>query len=167
MRKWKGNWFRAQSRAYVIEQLLPSERGLYRDLLPGERQLGGFILPPFQRPAVWSPEQKIKLIESILDELPVPPYVVNRNLDDGYRYDRWLIDGQQRITAILGFINDKFPVRGFRFSEVSDADRYWFLNRPFPCLETDLDDEALLREVYDRLAYGGTPHEPGDRASQC
>ena len=30
----------------------------------------------------------------------------------------------------------------------------------FPCLRTHLTDEAKLRDVYDRLAYGGTPHDP-------
>jgi uncharacterized protein with ParB-like and HNH nuclease domain len=53
-------------------------------------------------------EQKIRLIESILDELPVPPYVVNRDLEDGYLYDRWLLDGQQRITAVIGFVEGEF-----------------------------------------------------------
>jgi hypothetical protein len=162
-RQWRGSWFRAQDRAYDLEQVLPRPRGFYRDPLPGERTLGAFILPPFQRPPVWTVEQKIRLIESILDELPVPPYVVNRDLKDGYRYDRWLIDGQQRITAVLGFVNDEFPVRGLQFSDVSDRDRNWFLSRPFHCLETELRDEALLKDVYDRLAYGGTPHEPADR----
>lgn len=162
-RQWRGSWFRAQDRAYCIEQVLPRERGFYRDLLPSERALGGFILPPFQRPSVWTQEQQVRLIESVLDELPVPPYVMNRDLEEGYLYDRWLLDGQQRITAILGFINDEFPVRGLRFSEVSQGDQSWFLNRPFHCLETELRDESLLREVYDRLAYGGTPHQHADR----
>jgi hypothetical protein len=145
-------------RAYPLEQILPRERGFNRDLLPGERALGGYILPPFQRPPVWTDEQKVRLIESILDELPVPPYVANRDLEDGYLYDRWLLDGQQRITAILEFVEGKFAVRGLRFPEVSKGDQLWFLNRPFHCLETELRDEALLKEVYERLAYGGTPH---------
>ena len=160
MRNWKGSWFRAQDRAYTIEHLLPRENGYYREALAGERALGAFILPPFQRSAVWTVEQKIKLIESILDELPVPPYVLNRDLRDGYPFDRWLIDGQQRITAILGFLAGDFAVRGLRFGEVSVADQRWFLSRPFHCLETELEDEELLLEVYNRLAYGGTPHEP-------
>ena len=165
MRQLRGSWFHAQDRAYTLEQVLPRERGFYRALLPGERALGAYILPPFQRPPVWTNEQQIKLIESILDELPVPPYVLNRDMEEGYRYDRWLIDGQQRVTAILAFINDEFAVRDVRFSEVSKSDQAWFLNRPLHCLETELRDEALLREVYDRLAYGGTPHDPADMAT--
>lgn len=159
-RQWRGSWFRAVDRAYPLEQVLARGRRLYRDLLPGERALGAFILPPFQRPPVWNLEQKIRLIESILDELPVPPYVANHDLENGYRYDRWLIDGQQRITAIVEFVDGHFPVRGLRFSDVAPSDQSWFLNRPFHCLETELRDEGLLLEIYDRLAYGGTPHSP-------
>ncbi len=158
-RQWRGSWFRATQRAYTLDQVLPRDRGFYRDLLPGERMLGAFILPPFQRPPVWTLEQKTKLIESILDELPVPPYVMNCDLEAAYRYDRWLIDGQQRITAVLEFVGGEFPVRDLRFIDVGKHDQSWFLNRPFHCLETELRDEALLREVYDRLAYGGTPHD--------
>ena len=50
-------------------------------------------------------------------------------------------------------------MRDLRFIDVGKHDQSWFLNRPFHCLETELRDEALLREVYDRLAYGGTPHD--------
>ena len=159
-RRWKGSWFRAQQRAYTIEMVLPRERGFYRDLMPRERALGAYILPPFQRPPVWSLEQKVRLIESFLDELPVPAYVVNRDLDPPYTHERWLLDGQQRITAVLEFVSGAFAVRGLRFQDVSERDQSWFLDRPFPCLETELKDEALLRDVYDRLAYGGTPHTP-------
>lgn len=165
MRQWRGSWFRAQERAYPLEQILPRERGLRRPLQAGERALGAFILPPFQRPAVWTLDQKVRLIESILDELPVPPYVMNRDLEPPYQHDQWLLDGQQRITAMLEFIAGDFPVRDVRFPEVSSRDQQWFLNRPFHCLETELTDESLLREVYDRLAYGGTPHDPAGRAS--
>lgn len=160
MRHWRGSWFRATDRAYTLEHILPREAGFHRDLAADERPLGAFILPPFQRPPVWTREQKVRLIESILDELPVPPYVVNRDLEAGYVYDRWLLDGQQRVTAILDFINGEFPVRGVRFPDVGKGDHFWFLTRPLHCLETELRDEALLREVYDRLAYGGTPHVP-------
>jgi hypothetical protein len=27
-------------------------------------------------------------------------------------------------------------------------------------VETNIADPAICRDVYDRLAYGGTPHEP-------
>jgi uncharacterized protein with ParB-like and HNH nuclease domain len=165
-REWRGRWFRATLRNYPLSLILPRKSGFYREILPGERTLGRFILPPFQRPSVWTVEQKIKLIESIIDEFPIPPYVVNRDLDGDYAYDHLLIDGQQRITAILDFMEDKFPVRGKCYSDVSAIDRTWFEDRPFSCLETNFKDIKILKEIYDRLAYGGTPHEPKNVQNQ-
>ena len=158
MRQWRGSWFRATQRAYRVEDLLPQRRDQDRDLSEGERPLGAFILPPFQRKSVWTLDQKALLIESFLDELPVPAYVVNVDLDPPYAHHLWLLDGQQRITAVLGFIAGEFPVRGIRFPGVGEGDRRWFLNRPFPCLETGLTDSDRLHEIYRRLAYGGSPH---------
>lgn len=159
MRQWGTSWFRAQERAYTVEHVLQNARSFNRPLVEGERAVGAFVLPPFQRPAVWTLGQKVKLIESFLDGLPVPPYVINRDLEEGYVYDRWLLDGQQRITAVVEFIAGEFPVRNIRFPEVCEADQWWFLSRPFHCLETELQDEDLLREIYQRLAFGGTPHQ--------
>jgi hypothetical protein len=79
----------------------------------------------------------------------------------GTRFDQWLLDGQQRVGAVLAYMADEFPVMGHRFSELTDIDhRRWDMSVSFPCRITNLQDEAALRDVYDRLAYGGTPHKP-------
>ena len=62
---------------------------------------------------------------------------------------------------MLGYMADKFPVFGYRFSELTEVDlRRWDMGVQFPCLKTHITDEDKLRDVYDRLAYGGTPHDP-------
>lgn len=39
-----------------------------------------------------------------------------------------------------------------------------FHRTPFPCMELDyVSDEAVRRELYDRLNFGGTPHGDADR----
>lgn len=159
MRQWGSTWFQAQDRAYTIENILPQSRSFFRPVGENERTIGSFILPSFQRPSVWTRDQKVRLIESFLDGLPVSPYVVNCDLEDGYTYDRWLLDGQQRVTALSEFIAGDFAVRGVHFTDVGQADQRWFLSRPFYCLVTELRDEWLLKEIYDRLAFGGTPHQ--------
>jgi uncharacterized protein with ParB-like and HNH nuclease domain len=118
------------------------------------------VLPPFQRPAVWSEAQQARFIESLWNHLPIGAYVVNRSEDYNSPFDCWLLDGQQRVTAVLAYVVDAFQVYGHRWSDLSVPERRSFENRTFTCLETDLDDLALLEDVYDRLAYGGTPHEP-------
>jgi hypothetical protein len=58
------------------------------------------IDPDFQRTFRWSPEQKTRLIESIILGIPIPQiFVFQRN--DGF----WeIVDGLQRISTILQFV---------------------------------------------------------------
>lgn len=58
------------------------------------------IQPEYQRLFRWSDEQKSRLIESILLELPIPQFFVIEN-DDGVLE---LIDGLQRISSVMQFI---------------------------------------------------------------
>lgn len=153
-------WFRAQSFAGPLYGIIRRNSGWERKapLTEGERQLSEFVLPPFQRPPVWTLEQKTALIESIWNGLPIGAYVVNRVLFSPY--DQWLLDGQQRITSIVEYAADAFPVMGYKYSELTLLDRRQFEMTPVSYLETQLTDLNQLRDVYDRLAYGGTPHEP-------
>ena len=48
-----------------------------RPAKPGERVLGAFKLPPFQRGSVWTKQQQVRFIESIWLHLPIASYVVN------------------------------------------------------------------------------------------
>jgi hypothetical protein len=58
------------------------------------------IQPEYQRLFRWSVEQKSRLIESILIELPIPQIFVIENKNGVYE----LIDGLQRICSVLQFI---------------------------------------------------------------
>lgn len=109
-------WFHARPTTFTIEHgITQISISRHADAARGERPLGAFILPPFQRPPVWTVAQQIRLIESFWIGLPVGSYVVNED-DDGisptYAYDRWLLDGQQRWAAIIAYVNDAFPVFG-------------------------------------------------------
>jgi hypothetical protein len=58
------------------------------------------IQPEYQRLFRWSNEQRSRLIESILLELPIPQIFVIENSDGVFE----LIDGLQRISSVLQFI---------------------------------------------------------------
>lgn len=155
------SWFRAlpmaTTMAYVTENS-SARRAL--PLLEGERELGWFVLPHFQRPPVWTVAQKASFVESCWLGLPVGAFIFNQV---GFHspYENWLLDGQQRVTAVLEYVADEFEVFGHKFSELTDVDlRVWSMSVSFPCMRTNIRNEDQLREVYDRLAYGGTPHEP-------
>ncbi len=59
------------------------------------------IQPEYQRLFRWEVEQKSRLIESILIELPIPQIFVIENSDGVYE----LIDGLQRISSVLQFVD--------------------------------------------------------------
>ena len=148
-------WFRATATSRIVHEFL---RHASRPLVEGERALGSFILPPFQRHPVWTQQQQISLLESIWSGLPIGCCVFNQTKSEGPT-DEWLLDGQQRVTAIIAYTNDKFPVYGYKFSELPINEKRCFHTTPISVYITDITNASECRLVYDRLAYGGTAHD--------
>lgn len=65
-----------------------------------------------QRPLVWSIDQKRELIWSVLMRRPIPPVsIINSISKEDDRKDVYLvIDGKQRISTMLEFIDGKFTL---------------------------------------------------------
>ncbi len=61
------------------------------------------IDPEFQRNDVWSARQRSELIESVLMGIPLPVIYLFESRDG----KKQVVDGRQRITAIIDFLNDK------------------------------------------------------------
>jgi hypothetical protein len=75
----------------------------------------------YQRKLVWSVEEKQRLIDSILRDLPIPLFLVaeiGAAPDAPYE----LIDGMQRLNAIFSFLENEFPVSGEYFDLDALAD---------------------------------------------
>ena len=151
-------WFAARVASRRIAACLEDEPA--RPVRGDERRLAGFILPSFQRPRAWTEEQSVRLIESLWDGLPIGVYVVNRPERYGSECRDWLLDGQQRWTAITSYVAGDFPVYGVHYPDLSRIDRNRFRNTTIGEAETRLTDPADCLRVYERLAYGGTPHDP-------
>jgi hypothetical protein len=152
-------WFYGSSGNWMISSVIADYTGWLRPLAEGERYLGAFIVPAFQRGLLWTEAQKVKLIESIYIGMPIGAIVWNQTKAGG-KCDRWLLDGQQRMTAIMGFVAGDFAVRGWRYPDLPVIEQRHFERMNIGVIETQIEDEAMCREVYDRLVYGGTPHEP-------
>lgn len=67
------------------------------------------LSPEFQRRAVWTEKAKSYLIDTILRGKPIPKLLITQRLE-GRRNVRVVIDGQQRLRAILGFIDGDFRI---------------------------------------------------------
>jgi len=94
------------------------------------------LSPKFQRRRVWSEKAKSYLIDTILRGLPIPPVFIREKIDiDTSKSIREVIDGQQRLRAILDFLSDGFKVLkihneefgGRYFSELPDKIKEEFL----------------------------------------
>ena len=92
------------------------------------------LSPDFQRRTVWSEKAKSYLIDTIIRGRPIPKILISQSLE-GSRTVRVVVDGQQRLRAILEFLNGDFAISkahnkelaGKRYSTMSTADQRDFL----------------------------------------
>jgi hypothetical protein len=68
------------------------------------------LRPSYQRRPRWDRERQSRLIESFIMNIPVPPLFVYES--DLAKYE--VMDGQQRITAILEFYTNIYPLEGLQ-----------------------------------------------------
>lgn len=135
-----------------------------------------FYLPPFQRKECWSKEQKKSYIESLFFNYCLMPLLVVES--NGKEYDGWLIDGQQRMSAIRDFALDRLEIfEGITYSMLTTGD----ISYEDSTTRTPLNDfnginikinvlreygitEELLKILYNKLNFGGTFHKENELA---
>lgn len=143
---------------------------------PGQRRIGGYFLPPFQRPLEWTTEQKERLVESALLGISIGSIVVVDAIncpmpspDRFARTDRWLIDGQQRCNALIEYRQNNLTVfRGtqceHRWEDLTVHEQRRFWRTQIGVIKVRTDDVAYCAELYNRLNFGGTAHREDQRA---
>ena len=67
------------------------------------------LSPDFQRRSVWSQNAKSYLIDTVIRGRPIPKILITQKLI-GTRQKRTVVDGQQRLRAILEFYNGDFKI---------------------------------------------------------
>lgn len=68
--------------------------------------------PWYQRRSVWTPPQRAYLINTIFVKKPVPTIYIRHYLDiEKEKSIKEIVDGQQRIRAVLGYLADEFSAR--------------------------------------------------------
>jgi hypothetical protein len=142
--------------------LLKPDRASYTALdFLGWRETNSLkVAPEFQRRSVWGRPAKAFLIDTLLRGLPVPPiYLRVRQDKQKSRLVREVIDGQQRISAVIDFIDGRFrllPSSDARwaskeFDELDERDQDLIRTYPFFCEVFHSISDAQVLEVFARL----------------
>lgn len=131
------------------------------------RRVLGFKLPDWQRESVWTDDQCRYFIESVYYGANISSYMVNQTLEPDL--NNVLVDGQQRMRALERYWNNEISVVGedgnaWFWGDLDQTDQARLLRITFPFILTRYEQEAQLREAYNRHNFSGTAHLDHERA---
>ncbi|CAH1209773.1 conserved hypothetical protein [Candidatus Nitrotoga sp. BS] len=116
------------------------------------------ISPKFQRRAVWLEKERVLLLDTILSQLPFPEIYIHVETDPETGKQKYaVVDGQQRITSILKFINNEFSLPNndtwsgeyFRDLAAEIKSAFWDYKIVVRSLRQASDDE--IRSLFTKL----------------
>ncbi len=132
-------------------------------ILEWHRDGGLKLRPDFQRRENWPQKAKIYFVDTILRGYPTPLIYLRPRLDSKTGLSRReVVDGQQRLTAIIQFAGGEFRLddsvvgyQGLRYDELEIQDQNAFLSYNLGVEElVNASDEYVL-EVFHRLNTNG------------
>lgn len=102
-----------------------------------------------QRDLCWSPRQKSELIISILKDVKIPPLTIVQVRDRKAEYPLvWqVIDGKQRLTTVLGFLRNEFPI-------IVEGSEYYYNDLPVELQNKIKRFDFRANMVYSNIYYG-------------
>lgn len=121
---------------------------------------GNIIIPPYQRGYVWGQIQASRLIESLITNCPIPVIYLSQGLDEVLS----VIDGNQRLTSIMRYLDDEFELHGLttfpeldglKYSEMDPRFQRHIKNRTLRCICILKDTHPQIKfDVFERLNTG-------------
>ncbi|NEO56688.1 MAG: DUF262 domain-containing protein [Okeania sp. SIO3B5] len=125
------------------------------------------LRPFYQRRSRWDEKKQSRLIESFIINIPIPPIILYEQSYNSYE----VMDGQQRITAIRDFYENKFKLTGLElwselngltYQELHPTIRAGIDRRSISSIviitesTTNPEEAMLLKQLaFERLNTGG------------
>lgn len=119
------------------------------------------LSPKYQRNNVWNEKAKTYLIDTIIRGLPIPPIFLRQRVDITTKStSREIIDGQQRIRAILEYVVDeKYAIKkshnkeygGKKYSDLDEDAQEAILEYEIVAEVVTEKDESVIYDMFARL----------------
>lgn len=122
------------------------------------------LAPDFQRGRVWNANQKSRLVESLLLQIPLPAFYFSEDNDGAYH----VVDGLQRLSTLQTFVRGKgFALKGLEYLEDAEGRRFdellvqWQRRIYNTQLIVNVIDPTtppgVMFDIFRRINTGGTP----------
>ena len=141
------------------------------DILEWHREKKLRLNPDFQRRSVWTPAAKVFLIDTILRQLPIPKIYIRTKVNSVTQMSyREVVDGQQRLRAIIEFASDKIKLSsrtkefsGLLYSDLDQEDQENFLAYSIGVDQLINANDSEILEIFSRLNSYTLPLSPAER----
>jgi Protein of unknown function DUF262 len=129
------------------------------DFLDWQQKKTLVLNPHFQRRDIWTPAARSYLIDTILRQMPIPKIYLRTKIDPRTKKTlREVVDGQQRLRAILDFIDGRLRLgkhagefKGMTFDDLAEEQQISFLGYRLAVDQlVNATDEDVL-EIFGRL----------------
>lgn len=137
----------------VVHQYVSSDVG---SLLHGCMHFGVDDDPDFQRGYVWTLDDRERLLESVFAQRDIGKIIFVKR---PFPANKWVLDGKQRLSALLDFRLGKYPYKGVYYYQLSARDRRIFDDLRMQHME--LNEQFTTRldmlELFLELNTSGVP----------
>lgn len=149
--------------SYKDEELDIKESHMQVITLIRKKEQGKIEIPPFQRNQVWKPQQKSRFIESLILNIPTPPFYISQDLEG----KMIIVDGLQRSSSVFDYLANKYALVGLDALPQLNGKFYSQLDSE---LQARIEDRELLLyilkpsvpmaivyDIFNRINSNGTP----------
>ena len=126
-----------------ITEITSDINGMLHEFAAGSYEFN----PVYQRKLVWTTEKKQAFIKKlIIGDIDLCPTLIMPPFKKG-RPEFEVLDGKQRMMAVIQFIQGQFPVEGFYYKNLSSGDVSRLMNSPFKYKQVKYYDKNGLSEM--------------------